>query len=1082
MDWSGFSEVGVIDASADLPAHSYDELPAEPSPSDLEGEAGDPDFQGRPDDGPARARTIPINPELDPQQRSQIERLLQQYARVFRSEWGLLNDGTAMKITPRPDAQPVSTAPFRNSPRARQAIEKLLKEMAARGRVEPSDSPWSSPVFVVYNKSNKPRVVIDFRKVNQFVVRDAYPIPRQDEVLDAVRGAAFVSVFDLTKGFYQVPIEPASRKYTAFTSHLGLMQLRVAVMGYTNSPSFFQRRMNALLAPYLWQFAVAYLDDLIIWSRSFEEHLQHVGMVLQAVDRVNLTLAPEKASLAFFEVAALGHRVGRLGLATHEDKVRAMVELETPKDLKDLETALGLFNYYRQFVPHYARIARPLFELKTDITGGKTIVYKNQVKTEEKNGKPLAQYRDLQKQSLPWGEEHQHAFDSLKRRLASAEVLAPPNMEVPFILYTDASYAGFGAALHQKTDKERPILYISRLVTATERHYAPTELECACLVWAVEKLSHYLDGEGMTVYTDHAALQWILGINAAEKHRNGRLARWSLFLSQFNSRMKVIHRAGAAHANADALSRLVPSRGEVATSTDVTTRATLVDISDDWIADYQQDASFKQIVARATDSKEKRYQNFLWDHAMGRLLVRPVGDDTTRVCVPTSRLKAIVRFAHEQNAHAGIFKTFHHLRSTFFSPRMKAMVEQVLAECTSCRENKTMNHPEYGLTRAVQPSSSIPFDTIAIDWVTALPESGGDEYGPYNAFFTVTDKFSRMVRVVPCRKDDDAPLFADRFFNHIVRFQGLPRRIISDRDSKLTSEFWTAAIASLGVRSSMTTAYNPRADGQSERTNQVVEIALRHYVDQNQRDWDRFLPEVEFAVNNSVHASTRMAPFETVYGMRLRDGLTELSGLPSVPATRSFVVQRQLMRQRAAENIAFAAAQMAIILDRDRTDFEFKEGDEVMLRVKELRIRSGTIPNLHKKLGPQRIGPFKVKKKISRLSYELDLPASYRIHPVFTIAKLEKAIPGQRHSRPPIEIFPDYVAEAVRAQRISRGSLQYYVKWLDCGEHDNTWEDAADIKLRFPTIVSEWLEEEKDRSERQAHWERRRQETRQRRA
>lgn len=506
---------------------------------------------------------IDINPDLPENEMSLFRGVLHKFRRVFRPAWGLLNDGSSMEIKVKPGTEPITQAPFRNSPRSKAVIDKMMDEMISKGRARPSSSPWSSPVFTVV-QHGAPRLLIDFRKVNDVVERDMYPLPRQDDIFAAVAGARYITTFDVQKGFYQIPLSESSKKYTAFASHRGLEELTVSVMGFKNSPSFFQRKMDQLLARWRWQSVIAYIDDLIIWSNDAEQHAKDVANVLEALDKVNLTLNPSKAHVGYFETSVLGHKVGRLGLGTTKEKTEAMINLRRPQTLKELEMVIGTFGYYRHFIPNFAQVASALYDAKTRLTSKFSLFYKKQDRPLPR-GKPTMHYDQVKSHRLEWTEECETSFKKLKDILSSATVLMAPIWDEPFILYCDASYDGYGAALHQipkgcerKRRNERPILYLSRGLSKHEDNYAPTELECGCLVWAIGKLSHYLDGADMEVVTDHSALQWILKLRETPSTRhNNRLLRWSIFLSQYAGKMKITHRAGAIHGNVDGLSRLI---------------------------------------------------------------------------------------------------------------------------------------------------------------------------------------------------------------------------------------------------------------------------------------------------------------------------------------------------------------------------------------------------------------------------------------------------------------------------------------------------------------------------------------------
>ena len=1041
------------DQITDAPDHSFDldsQIPL--GYGDESSSSKDDSFQN-----------IDVNPNLLETDKSLLWGVLSKFKGVFQSAWGMLNDGRSMKIPLKKDAVPRAQAPFRNSPRAKKVLDEVLGEMKRKKRVQASSSPWSSPVFVVYNHG-KPRMVIDFRYVNDQVERDSYPIPRQDKIFDAIKGAMFISCFDLTKGFYQIPIHPDSRYITAFSSHRGLEELTVSVMGYKNSPAFFQRLMDELLASFRWQSAIAYIDDLIVWSNSIEQHAVDIAKVLKVFQDKGLTLAASKAHVGYSEIQALGHKVGRLGLGTLESKVQAMVSMRAPTNIKELTAVLGCFNYYRHFVPNYAQVVAPLLQAKTAVMSEYRVYYKNEKKS-EKTDKPTAHWRDVAWLTFNWTDECEEAFNKIKQRLSSAETLAPANWSSPFVLYCDASYLGYGVALHQvpegmenKRKNERPILYLSRALDCHERNYALTELEAGCIVWAINKLSHYLDGSQMEIITDHAALQWLLKVKDVPSTRqNNRLLRWSLLLSQYSDRIRITHRPGNSHGNVDGLSRLIRDvRKKNEPSVSVFPSDTDVDLdAEEWSAAYETDASLRLVYNKLSDgtyTDSPKYHSFSLDPLTKRMYLN--SRSGKRLVLPVSKLRNIIVETHGQYAHLGAAKTYDRLAKQLWHPLLYRRCFDIVQDCASCRENGIMHHCPYGQAQPIE-SPAIPFDTVGIDFVTGLPQSGDENF---DSFATVTCKFTKVLRIIPTRTDDNAQRFADRFFAQIVRYHGLPRTIISDRDKLFLSKFWAEMLRLNGIKRSMTSPYHPQADGQSEKSNQTVEIALPHCVDFMQADWTTHIPQIELAINSSKNDTTQVSPYSLLYGIDVRDSISKLVGTPcQVPTAEEFSAKRLRIRSRAEGAIAWAQARQAIYYDKNHKLMEFNVGDKVMFNLKDFNI-AGVCSD---KLGPKRIGPFSVTKRIGRLAYVLDLPDTYKMHNVFSIAKLEKATSDDlAHSRPPGQVEEAeaeyFEVKSILAQRTKSCTLQYLIKWKDYGDESNSWEPAAEIKRGAPDVVRAW--------------------------
>ncbi|KAJ3524491.1 hypothetical protein NM688_g8550 [Phlebia brevispora] len=307
---------------------------------------------------------------------------------------------------------------YGTSPAKRLVIEDQINQWFAQGVIEPSQSPWSAPIVIVY-RNGKARFCVDYRKLNAHTIPDEFPIPRQSEILSALSGSQVLSSLDALSGFTQIEIASEDVEKTAFRTHKGLFQFRRMPFGLRNGPSIFRRVMQGILAPYLWLFCLVYIDDIVVYSKSYEEHINHLDQVLGAIEKAGLTLSPQKCHLFYNSVLLLGHKVSRLGLSTHQEKVRAILELQPPTKLAELQTFLGMVVYFAAFIPYYASIAAPLFQLL-------------------RKGAPWV-----------WGPEQQHAFEAAKAALQTAPVLGHPMEHHPYQLYTDASNDALGCCLQQ---------------------------------------------------------------------------------------------------------------------------------------------------------------------------------------------------------------------------------------------------------------------------------------------------------------------------------------------------------------------------------------------------------------------------------------------------------------------------------------------------------------------------------------------------------------------------------------------------------------------------------------------------------
>ena len=508
--------------------------------------------------------------------RSQAWTMLRKRQKAFGFDGRLGHLPTKVHIRTVDGQVPIAVPMYGSSPEKRRVMDEQMDKWFEQDVIEPSISPWSAPVVIAY-RNGKPRFCVDYRKLNACTIPDEFPIPRQSEILSSLSGAQVLSSLDALSGFTQLELHEDDIEKTAFRTHRGLFQFKRMPFGLRNGPSIFQRVMQGILAPYLWLFCLVYIDDIVVFSKSYEEHITHLDKVLEAIEKAGITLSPNKCHLFYGSILLLGHKVSRLGLSTHSEKVKAILELERPKKLSQLQTFLGMVVYFSAFIPYYAFICAPLFHLMR-----KGCKWK-------------------------WGAEEEYAFQASKDALHSSPVLGHPIEGRPYRLYTDASDEAAGCALQQvqpihvkdlkgtkaynrlrkaydeglpppkltttlsaKTPDspaddqwgtdfdssvvhvERVIAYWSRTFKGAETRYSTTEREALAAKEGLVKFQPYIEGEKILLVTDHSALQWA----RTYENSNRRLAAWGAVFSAYAPGLEIIHRAGRVHSNVDPLSRL----------------------------------------------------------------------------------------------------------------------------------------------------------------------------------------------------------------------------------------------------------------------------------------------------------------------------------------------------------------------------------------------------------------------------------------------------------------------------------------------------------------------------------------------
>ena len=419
--------------------------------------------------------------------------------------------------------RPISRPAYRAAQAEKEIIEKEVREMLRKGVIEPSVSEYASGVVLVPKKDGSTRFCVDYRGINEITRADHYPMPlTKSDILDTMGGANIFSTLDCQQGYWQVEVAPGDRHKTAFRCHLGHFQFLRTPFGMRNSGATYQRLMTHVLSGYIGIFCHVFIDDVVVYSRSVSEHLDHLERVFERLRQADLKLKPKKCSFARAQVAYLGHLISAGEIRPDPRNVAALEQLQAPTTLKGVRSFVGMASYYRMFIEDFSRRAAPL----TDLT-----------KKDE---------------AFAWGDRQEEAFRDIKRALTTEPVLTLPDYSKPFVLMTDGSATGLGAVLGQRggESRERVIAYASRKTTAAEGAYSACELEALALVWAVKHFREYLVGRKTEVVTDHWALKWLLTLRAP----NPRLQRWRMTVQEYD--LVVVHRSGTSHRNADFLSRI----------------------------------------------------------------------------------------------------------------------------------------------------------------------------------------------------------------------------------------------------------------------------------------------------------------------------------------------------------------------------------------------------------------------------------------------------------------------------------------------------------------------------------------------
>ncbi|KAJ0814449.1 putative nucleotidyltransferase, Ribonuclease H [Helianthus annuus] len=935
--------------------------------------------------------------------------IVRDYPRVFPEDLPGLppHRQVEFQIELAPGAAPVARAPYRLAPSELEELSKQLQELLEKGFIRPSSSPWGAPVLFVKKKDGTFRMCIDYRELNKVTVKNRYPLPRIDDLFDQLQGSCYYSKIDLRSGYHQLRVREEDVSKTAFRTRYGHYEFLVMPFGLTNAPAVFMDLMNRVCKPYLDKFVIVFIDDILIYSKSQEEHEQHLRLILELLRKEQLYAKLSKCDFWLREVHFLGHVVNKDGIHVDPSKVDSIRNWPAPRTPTEIRQFLGLAGYYRRFIKDFSKIAQPLTLLTQ-----KGVTYR-------------------------WGNTQETAFQYLKDRLCSAPILSLPEGTDDFVVYCDASIQGLGCVLMQR---DKVIAYASRQLKVHERNYTTHDLELGAVVFALKIWRRYLYGTRCTIYTDHRSLEHIL----KQKDLNMRQRRWVELLNDYECAIK--YHPGKANVVADALSRkdTLPKR----------VRALQLTIQSSLPAQIRaaQTEALKPENIKAEALRGSRQQ--MEQKADGAYYV------TGRIWVPLcgGLRELVMDEAHKSrySVHPGSDKMYHDISTTYWWPSMKAHIATYVGKCLTCARVKVEYQKPAGLLQ--QPK--IPqwkWEEISMDFVTGLPRSqrGND------TIWVIVDRLTKSAHFLPIKETDKFSTLADVYLKEVVSRHGVPTSIISDRDARFTSELWQAMHKSFGSRLDMSTAYHPQTDGQSERTIQTLEDMLRACVIDFGNGWEKHLPLVEFSYNNSYHTSIQAAPFEALYGRKCRSPLCWAEVGDSQITGPEIVVDATEKIAQIRQRMAAARDRQKAYTDKRRKPLEFEVGDRVLLKVSPWKgvVRFGK----RGKLNPRYVGPFEILEKIGKVAYKLNLPAELgAVHNVFHVSNLKKCLSDENLIIPfkeltiderlqfveePVEIT-DRDVKVLKSKRIPL----VRVRWNSKRGPEYTWEREDRMTEKYPQL------------------------------
>ena len=863
-------------------------------------------------------------PEVE---KKRILEVLSRYESVFAvntKKPSLVSNATHKIVTQ--ESQPIFKKPYPIPYAQTDSVDTQVQEMLRNNIIRPSTSPWNSPVILVKKKDHSLRFVCDFRGLNDITVKDTYPLPRISELIDKMDGTILWTTLDAASAYWSIPLEESDKKKTAFSVPRGKFEFNVTPYGLCNAAASYQRMIDINLSGLSTSRILAYLDDIALFSRTYDEHLQQLSEVLDCLSKCGISLNLSKCRFAMEKVDFLGYHLSRDGVKPQERLTQAIETFPRPTSKKEVKRFLGLCNYYRDFIPMFAEIANPLNQL-TSI-----------------------------KVPFNWDEKHENAFMELKDRLCSYPILQFPKIGEKFEVEVDGSDTAVGGVLLQpnRSGKCLPVAYFSNSLNATQQKWSAHTKEAYALVLALRHWRVYLAGITFTIRTDNNPLVRLRNT----KDPRGKFSRWLTELEEYS--FDIEHKPGKSNVVPDVLSRVKNDRGdEPADDFDEKIYSMFTD-GENFKSQLKQEQDNDPVI---NDAKQKVENNV--EIQVGRLRhikkqLRIEDDLLTkngRPIVPPKLRKFVVTEMHK-HSHFGREKLYTLVQNKFYWPNLFRYIQNHLKMCDVCQKCKPSNRPPKApLVPIVDPEYPMQFITIDIAYM--VKDDMGHKY-----MLLVGDLFSKYIDAIPLC-DQTAESISKALYDKWMLTHGCPKYLLSDQGSNVDGNVIRDVCTILNIEKRRASSYHSQGNGFAERSIRNVKEILRlnlHEGKLPQKEWSNKLKEMVFALNTTVSNATKKVPYEVVFG---REAVTPVDvklgcvrenedSISTNDYTDELKIRLKDMYDTVKDNLNVSRAKMKANYDANTRVNTYAVGDKVWLTKKHFK------PGQSAKLAPRRTGPWSV--------------------------------------------------------------------------------------------------------------------------
>ena len=860
----------------------------------------------------------------------------------------------------------------------KKQIAKWLKQKV----IQPSNSPWASPLVAVPKKNGEIRFCVDYRALNNVTKKDAYPIPNIKDNLSRLSGSRIFSAVDGAGAFHAVPIKKDDREKTAFYANNQLWEFNYMPFGLANGPSTYSRLVQKVLQHIPPEEALAYLDDTCVHSKNVSHHLNIIEKMLVAFRKAGLTIKPEKTHFGRSQITYLGHTISKKGISIPNEYTKIIQDWPVPKTMQEIRIFLGKVGYYRRFIKDFSRLALPLSAYIT-----------------KENEKSLNAH-------LPLSKDAENAFKLLKNKLISSPILAFPQFQSknPFIVDTDFSCepGAIGGVLSQIQDgQEKVIAYGAKKLLAREKNYSSNKGELLAIIFFLNQWKYYLMGRPFVLRTDHEAMKWIRTMHEPR----GMVLRWLEMLS--NYQFSIEFRKGKKHRNADALSRIThadnPSTQEAKLLCG-DEKVLAISCSKEKLKLKQQaDEELNQVCKWVEENKKPKGQVFkllspelksyanifeqLFINDEGILCRFPFDPDKyrhPRICLPYDEINHVVKVAHEAGGHMGIEITAHRIAQRFYFPNLANHCNRIIQACITCqKKNKFQKVQRHSYEHDMVGG---PWEKISIDLVGPLkPDKKGNKY-----IFTVKDCFTRYLEAFPCA-DITTQTVTQLLYENIFLRYGPPLQCHSDQGLQFTSKQMEEICSELGVAKTKTPAYNPKSNP-VERAHRDLGNVLRSLMVETQKEWSELLQNAVMALNSSKSSVTGVTPHFALFGKERRMPIDMIYG-PPPESKETMTSHLQNLTEITRQTHIFMRKQQNLAIKRSELQYNHSNKNPIFLDDLVWLFTPILQKDKGRKFSTYWTGPWRVIRKISNVLFEIRTEGDWNDKPVTLIVSHDRIKP-----------------------------------------------------------------------------------------